>query len=427
MDAWYLICFLGALAVLIAFTNQFVLKLQTTIAITTGSVVISLLLILAVKLLGDESALTLVKVVGGLDFNQLLLNGMLGFLLFAGAMEIDLRALRRQRWEITILVLFSTVVSTIIVGYLSQWILAEFGWEVPIVYCLLFGALISPTDPIAVLAIIKQMNAPKNISIQVEGESLFNDGVGLVIFSTLFAVAFSNVDPTFGSVAELFLVEAIGGILFGLVLAVVAHFLIIYSTDVNIRLLVTLTIPSAGYALANLMHISGPLAMVMCGIFIGNVTRSKSASMSRISSIRYVKNFWHATDSFLNALLFLLIGMLIVSMTLTLDEIAIGLCMIPAVLIARFISVGAPYLVFRRFRRYDLNSVRILTWGGLRGGLALAMAASIPTDTVLANGHNLHNLMVIVTYIVVIFSIIVQGLTISPLIKKSIAAAEADE
>ncbi|QHJ11087.1 Na(+)/H(+) antiporter NhaP [Paraglaciecola mesophila] len=425
MDAWNLICFLGALAVLIAFTNQFVLKLQTTIAITTGSVAISLLLILAVKLLGDESAQSLINVVSDLNFNQILLNGMLGFLLFAGAMEIDLRALRRQRWEITTLVLFSTVVSTVIVGYLSSFILGQFGWDVPFIYCLLFGALISPTDPIAVLAIIKQMQAPKNISIQVEGESLFNDGVGLVIFSTLFAVAFSGVEPTVSSVAELFLSEAVGGIVFGLVLAVVAHFLIVKSPDFNVRLLVTLAIPSAGYALAIALHVSGALAMVMCGIFIGNVTRSKGAPLARISSIRFIKNFWHATDTFLNALLFLLIGMLIVSMRLSLDEILIGLCMIPAVLFARFVSVGAPYLVFKQFRRYDLNSVRILTWGGLRGGLALAMAASIPNDTMLANGHNLHNLMVIVTYIVVIFSIVVQGLTISPLIKKSIAAAQA--
>jgi CPA1 family monovalent cation:H+ antiporter len=425
MDAWNLICFLGALAVLIAFTNQFVLKMQTTIAITTGSVVISLLLILAVNLLGDDTAQSLINVVSQLNFNQILLNGMLGFLLFAGAMEIDLRALRRQRWEITILVLFSTVVSTVIVGYLSSFIMGQFGWDVPFIYCLLFGALISPTDPIAVLAIIKQMKAPKNISIQVEGESLFNDGVGLVIFSTLFAVAFSGVEPTFGSVAELFLSEAVGGIVFGLVLAVIAHFLIIKSPDFNVRLLVTLAIPSAGYALAIALHVSGALAMVMCGIFIGNVTRSKGASLARISSIRFIKNFWHATDTFLNALLFLLIGLLIVSMTLSFDEIAIGLCMIPAVLLARFVSVGAPYLVFRKFRRYDLNSVRILTWGGLRGGLALAMAASIPNDTMLANGHNLHNLMVIVTYIVVIFSIVVQGLTISPLIQKSIANAES--
>ncbi|MBC3765414.1 cation:proton antiporter [Neptunicella marina] len=422
MSAWYLLCFLSALAILIAFANQYVLKLQTTIAITTGSVVISLLLILAVSLLGDKTALAITEVVTELDFNQLLLKGMLGFLLFAGALEIDLRALRNQRWEITTLVLFSTLLSTFMIGFISQWLMALVGWQVPFIYCLLFGALISPTDPIAVLAIIKQMKAPPNIAIQVEGESLFNDGVGLVIFTTIFAVAFSGVEPSFASVGELFLKDALGGVAFGLLLTVIGHFLVINSKDANIRLLVTLMVPSAGFATANLLEISGALAMVTCGILMGNITRSKASKRTGISATKYVKSFWHATDYFLNALLFLLIGLLLVTMPLTLGEIGLGLLMVPIVLFARFVSVASPYLVFRRFREYDLNSVRILTWGGLRGGLALAMAASIPSGTLLPNGTDVHNLMIIMTYVVVIFSIIVQGLTIGPLIRKSIAA-----
>ncbi len=424
MNAWYLICFLSALAVLIAFTNQFILKMQTTIAITTGSVVISLLLIIAVKMLGDETALFITQVVSGIDFNQLLLKGMLGFLLFAGALEIDLTALKKQRWEITILVLFSTLVSTFMVGYLSYYIFALLNLPIPFIYCLLFGALISPTDPIAVLAIIKQMNAPKGISIQVEGESLFNDGVGLVIFTTIFAVAFYGTEASFNDIAELFLVDAIGGILFGLVIAVVGHFTIINCKDVNTRLLVTLTIPSAGFALANIWEISGALAMVTSGILLGNITRNKASERRGPDGTRYVKDFWHATDSFLNALLFLIIGMLIVTMPLSWEIIGFGLIMVPVVLFSRFISVGSPYLIFKRFRQYDKHSVKILTWGGLRGGLALAMAAAIPSDTVQIHGLDLHDIMVIITYVVVIFSIIVQGLTISPLIQKSIKAAE---
>ncbi|MBD5770105.1 cation:proton antiporter [Marinomonas colpomeniae] len=424
MNAWYLICFLSALAVLIAFTNQFILKMQTTIAITTGSVVISLLLIIAVKMLGDETALFITQVVSGIDFNQLLLKGMLGFLLFAGALEIDLTALKKQRWEITILVLFSTLVSTFMVGYLSYYIFALLNFPIPFIHCLLFGALISPTDPIAVLAIIKQMNAPKGISIQVEGESLFNDGVGLVIFTTIFAVAFYGTEASFNDIAELFLVDAIGGILFGLVIAVVGHFTIINCKDVNTRLLVTLTIPSAGFALANIWEISGALAMVTSGILLGNITRNKASERRGPDGTRYVKDFWHATDSFLNALLFLIIGMLIVTMPLSWEIIGFGLIMVPVVLFSRFISVGSPYLIFKRFRQYDKHSVKILTWGGLRGGLALAMAAAIPSDTVQIQGLDLHDIMVIITYVVVIFSIIVQGLTISPLIQKSIKAAE---
>ena len=424
MNAWYLICFLSALAVFIAFTNQYVLKMQTTIAITTGSVVISLLLILAVKMLGDQTALFITQVVAGIDFNQLLLKGMLGFLLFAGALEIDLTALRKQRWEITILVLFSTLVSTLIVGYLSFYIFGLLGFPVPLIYCLLFGALISPTDPIAVLAIIKQMSAPQGISIQVEGESLFNDGVGLVIFTTIFSVAFYGTEAHFVDVAELFLVDAIGGIVFGLAIAVVGHFVIINCKDINIRLLVTLTIPSAGFALANIWEISGALAMVTSGILLGNITRQKAIKRRGPDGTRYVKDFWHATDSFLNALLFLIIGMLIVTMPFSWEVIGLGLIMIPVVLLARFISVGSPYLVFKRFRHYDKHSVKILTWGGLRGGLALAMAAAIPSEEIMIEGFDLHDLIVIITYVVVIFSIIVQGLTISPLIQRSIEAAK---
>lgn len=423
MNAWYLTCFLSALAVFIAFANQFILKMQTTIAITTGSVVISLLLILAVKLLGDQTALAITQIVSGIDFNQLLLKGMLGFLLFAGALEINLAALRKQKWEITILVLFSTLASTFIVGILSFYLFAFLGWPVAFIYCLLFGALISPTDPIAVLAIIKQMHAPEGISVQVEGESLFNDGVGLVIFSTIFSVAFYGTEASIEGVAELFFVDAVGGIAFGFMLALIGHFLIINCKDVNIRLLVTLTIPSAGFAAANIWQISGALAMVTSGIILGNITRSKASAKTGLDDTRYVKDFWHATDSFLNALLFLIIGMLLITMPLSWDEVGIGLLMVPIVLFARFISVGSPFLIFKRFRRYDKHSVKILTWGGLRGGLALAMAAAVPSEQVYIAQSDLHNLMVIITYVVVIFSIIVQGLSISPLIRKSIAAA----
>ena len=424
MNVWYLICFLSALAIFIAFTNQFVLKMQTTIAITTGSVVISLLLIVAVKMLGDETALFITQIVASINFNQLLLEGMLGFLLFAGALEIDLNALKKQRWEITTLVLFSTLVSTFIIGYVSYYLFMLLNFPIPFIYCLLFGALISPNDPIAVLAIIKQMGAPEGIAVQIEGESLFNDGVGLVIFTTIFAVAFHGTEATFHDVAELFLVDAIGGIAYGLVIAVVGHFIIINCKDMNIRLLVTLTIPSAGFALANIWEISGALAMVTSGILLGNITRAKASERNGPDGTRYVKDFWHATDSFLNALLFLIIGMLIVTIPITWEIIGLGIIMIPVVLLARFISVSTPYLVFRRFKEYDKHSVKILTWGGLRGGLALAMAAAIPSDSVNVGGFDLHDVMVVITYVVVIFSIIIQGSTISPWIQQSTLASE---
>jgi len=235
----------------------------------------------------------------GIDFNLLLLKGMLGFLLFAGALEINLHLLRHQRWEIAIMALGSTLASTFIVGFLSYALFHVVGWSVPLIYCMLFGALISPTDPIAVLAIIKKMHAPDKISVQVEGESLFNDGVGLVVFTTIFALAFSGESPTFLGVSQLFLVDAVGGILFGVVIALVSHWLICRSNDSSIELLITLCIPTAGYALANLLDISGPLAMVVSGIFIGNVTRTVGFSEH---SQQTLSHFWHTVDAFLNSL-----------------------------------------------------------------------------------------------------------------------------
>ncbi|MBJ7556263.1 cation:proton antiporter [Marinomonas spartinae] len=417
MNAWYFLCLLSVVAIFIAFTNQYVLKLQTTIAITTGSVVISLLLMTLAHFSSNALTNAIQTSMEGIDFNLLLLKGMLGFLLFAGALEINLHLLRHQRWEIAIMALGSTLASTFIVGFLSYALFHVLGWSVPLIYCMLFGALISPTDPIAVLAIIKKMHAPDKISVQVEGESLFNDGVGLVVFTTIFALAFSGESPTFLGVSQLFLVDAVGGILFGVVIALVSHWLICRSNDSSIELLITLCIPTAGYALANLLDISGPLAMVVSGIFIGNVTRTVGFSEH---SQQTLSHFWHTVDAFLNSLLFILIGLLLVVLPVTWAEAGLGILMIPLVLLARFISVAIPYKVFRRYRTYDAHAIKILTWGGLRGGLALAMAASIPRNSLIINGCDYHTLIVMITYVVVIFSIIVQGSTISPIIKRSI-------
>jgi len=423
MNSWYFLCLLSVVAIFIAFANQYILKLQTTIAITTGSVAISLLLMVLASASSSGITESIAQAVDGLNFNMLLLKGMLGFLLFAGALEINLSLLRNQRWEIAIMALGSTLISTVIIGYFCYWALAICGWDLPLIYCMLFGALISPTDPIAVLAIIKKMNAPDKISVQVEGESLFNDGVGLVVFSTIFALIFTGQEPTFGGVAQLFLVDAVGGILFGIVIALIAHWLICRSNDSSIELLITLCIPSAGYALANLLDISGPLAMVVSGIFIGNVTRSVGFSEH---SKETLSHFWHTIDAFLNSLLFILIGLLLVVLPVTWAEAGLGLLMIPLVLLARFISISIPYIGFRRFRTYDAHSIKILTWGGLRGGLALAMAASIPHGKLIINNVDYHTLMVVMTYVVVIFSIVVQGMTISPIIERSIEEGKND-
>ncbi|CAJ1762584.1 sodium:proton antiporter [Aeromonas jandaei] len=415
MSVYYTLCFLAALAIFIAFANQYVVKIQTTIAITAGSMLISALLVLFGKLGWFNLEPLAIKTMESIDFQNFLLKGILGFLLFAGGLGINLKALRSQKWEITILAIIATLLSTFIIGY-GFWFIAKLlGWELPLVYCMLFGALISPTDPIAVLAIVKKMKAPPQIAIQIEGESLFNDGVGLVIFATVFAVAFGGVEPTFGSVAGLFLHEALGGILFGVVLGVIAHVMISATDDGSLELLLTLCIPTAGFAFANMIGVSGALAMVVTGIMIGNWTRNVGFSEQ---SSHHLDHFWELMDQFLNALLFLLIGLALVLLELSWHDWVLLVIAVPLCLAARFISVSVPYMAFRKFRTYNTFSVRILTWGGLRGGLAMAMALALPSGVMMIPSHgvDLRQVILVMTYAVVMFSIVVQGMTITPMI-----------
>ncbi|KTA91788.1 sodium:proton antiporter [Aeromonas salmonicida subsp. smithia] len=415
MSVYYTLCFLAALAILIAFANQYVVKIQTTIAITAGSMLISALMVLFGKLGWFNLEPLAIETMKSIDCQNFLLKGILGFLLFAGGIGINLKALRSQKWEITILAIFSTLLSTFLIGY-GFWFIAKLlGWEVPLVYCLLFGALITPTDPIAVLAIVKKMQAPPQIAIQIEGESLFNDGTGLVIFATIFAVAFGGVEPTFGSVAGLFLHEALGGILFGAVLGLIAHVMISATDDGSLELQLTLCIPTAGFALANMMGVSGALAMVVTGIMIGNWTRHSGFSEQ---SSHYLDHFWELMDQFLNALLFLLIGLALVLLDLAWRDWILLVIAVPLCLAARFISVSVPFMAFRRFRTYNRFTIRILTWGGLRGGLAMAMALALPSGVMMIPEHNvdLRQVILVMTYSVVMFSIVVQGMTITPMI-----------
>ncbi len=273
MSVYSTLCFLAAAAMLIAFVNSKIGKMQTTIAITAGSLILSLLIIIAGHNgwfhLEDIAASQLSKI----NFEDFLLKGILGFLLFAGGLGIKLPHLEDQKWEITVLALGATLFSTFFIGFSLWGICQLIGIQFDLIYCLLFGALISPTDPIAVLAIVKKMNAPRRISTQIEGESLFNDGFGLVIFVTIFTIAFGDTAPTVMGVTQLFLQEAIGGIAYGFVLGLIFHYLISSTNDHSMELLLTIGIPTAGYAFAEVLHVSGPLAMVVSGIMIGNWTR----------------------------------------------------------------------------------------------------------------------------------------------------------
>lgn len=421
MSIYAYICFLFGISILLAFvTHKISDKIQFTIAITASAMVMSLILLF----LGSFNILNLdqvaTRIMEQLDFKNFLLNGMLGFLLFAGSLGIKLPLMRDQRWEITVFALFSTLASTLLIGAFIYYVSALIGLHIDFIYCVVFGALISPTDPIAVLAIIKNLRAPKRLSMQVEGESLFNDGVGLVIFTTVFSVAFGGQEATVGGIFSLFLQEALGGILFGLLLGLIAHWLISATDDGSLEILLTLIIPTAGFMLANLLHVSGALAMVVSGIMIGNWTRKQGFSEQ---SQRYLDHFWEMIDHSLNSLLFLLIGLALLLVEFSWYSSILMILAIPICLAARYLSLWLPFKIMQRFREYNPLTLRILTWGGLRGGLALAMALTIPANVAMVSGNDVQfdvrDLILLMTYAVVTFSILVQGVTIEKMVERA--------
>ena len=418
MSVYYTLCFLSAAAMMIAFINSKIGKMQTTIAITAGSMILSLIILVAGQNNWFHLSEIASKTMSSINFEDFLLKGILGFLLFAGGLGIKLPNLKDQKWEITALALGATLFSTFFIGFALYGFCYLIGIQFDLVYCLLFGALISPTDPIAVLAIVKKLDAPKRISTQIEGESLFNDGFGLVIFVTLYTIAFGSETPTVGSVSMLFAQEAIGGIVYGFALGLLFHYLISATDDHSMELLLTIGVPTAGYAFAEVIHVSGPLAMVVSGIMIGNWTRFIGFSKE---SEDHLDHFWELVDEFLNGVLFLLIGMSMLLFEFHEEDWILMAFSVPLVLSARYISVFLSYLGFNRYRTYNPWSVKILTWGGLRGGLALAMALSIPSGIWVIQDKliDVKEIILVMTYSVVVFSILVQGSTITPMIEKA--------
>ncbi|GAB3522926.1 cation:proton antiporter [Photobacterium alginatilyticum] len=418
MSVYSTLCFLAAAAMIIAFINSKIGKMQTTIAITAGALVLSLGIVIA----GQNGWFHLEDIaaeqLGEINFESFLLKGILGFLLFAGGLGIKLPNLEDQKWEITVLALAATLFSTFFIGFSLWGICQLLGIQFDLIYCLIFGSLISPTDPIAVLAIVKKLDAPKRISTQIEGESLFNDGFGLVIFVTLFTIAFGNETPTVLGVGQLFVQEAIGGIVYGFLLGLLFHYLISATDDHSMELLLTLGIPTAGYVFADVIHVSGPLAMVVSGIMIGNWTRYIGFSKE---SEDHLDHFWELVDEFLNGVLFLLIGMSMLQFSFHQEDWVLMVVAVPLVLLSRYLSIKFSYMGFERYRQYNPLSVKILTWGGLRGGLALAMAMAIPAGIIVIPEKNIdvREIILVMTYAVVVFSILIQGSTITPLIHKA--------
>ncbi len=402
MEMLDLAALLLTLAAIFSYINFRFLKLPTTIGIMLIAMLISISLVVLghCGFEGIQNKATVV--LEGIDFNKALMHGMLSFLLFSGALHINLEDLDQHKWIISILATFGVVMSTFIVGSIAWIVFWLIGLKLPFIYCLLFGSLIAPTDPIAVIGILKKAGVPKSLETKFTGESLFNDGVAVVVFLVIMGIVTGGHDVTAGHIMLLFVEEAIGGVLFGLAIGWLAYQMLKSVDNYQVEVLLTLALVMGGYALARVIHVSGPIAMVVAGIFIGN--RGRLFAMSE-NTREHLDSFWELMDEILNAVLFLLIGLEILVLTIKENYLIAGLIMIPVVLLARFISVGIPVTFMRRIRDFSPHAVKILTWGGLRGGISVALALSIP------NGPEREALLT-VTYIIVIFSILVQGLTI---------------
>jgi CPA1 family monovalent cation:H+ antiporter len=407
MNLFHILALLLAIAALFSYLNHRFLKLPTTIGMMMIALLFSLALLMLKPLvegLEDKVVLMLRSV----DFDATVLHGMLGFLLFAGALHVNLTDLAEQRWMITFLATFGIIGSTAIIGVLSWWAFGLTGLEVPFIDCLLFGALISPTDPIAVLGILKQVGAPKSLEAKITGESLFNDGVAIMVFLVISSIAAGNDHISTWNVIGMFLREAAGGVLFGLAAGFVAYRMLRDVDNYQVEMLITLALVTSGYALAEKLRLSAPIAIVVAGLLIGN--HGKLLPMSE-STREHLDTFWVLMDEILNAVLFVLIGLEMLVLVFREQYLVAGLIAIPVVLLARFITVGLPITLMRRFRNFSPNAVKIITWGGLRGGFSIALALSLPAGEV-------RGTLVAITYIVVVFSILVQGLTIGRLIKR---------
>lgn len=409
MDAYLIATILILLSGIFGYINVRFLKLPNTIGLMVITIIFTLFVIALSYI--DPTILNLEKeIISEIDFREVLLDEMLSFLLFAGALHTNFKQLKIQRWPVLMFSTFGVLTSTFLVGVSMYYILQMMSMQIGFIYCLLFGALISPTDPIAVLGILKNAKAPKKLETKIVGESLFNDGVGVVVFLTIFQIASfgaSNIEAT--DVMLLFVKEVFGGILLGLLLGWLTYRLLKSIDDYHIEVIITLAAVMGGTVLAQKLHLSAPLAMVTAGLIVGNDT-VRDTAMSETTE-RYVDKFWELIDILLNAILFVLIGMEMLVLVIEGNFIYAGLLAIPVVLICRYLSLLVPINFFKKKLDFVPNTNLIMTWGGLRGGISIALALGLTTEM-----HR--ELFLVITYAVVIFSIVVQGLTVGKLVEK---------
>lgn len=415
MRFFHVLSVLIVLSASFGYINYRFLRLPHTVGMMLIALITSLGLIgLGYLNIGFKEEIT--KTIQGLDFSAILLNVMLSFLLFAGAINVNSGKLLESKYPVMIFATLGVIMSTFIVGTVFYYSMELLNIHVDYIYCLLFGALISPTDPIAVLGILKEAGIPKSLEVKITGESLFNDGVAVVIFLSLYQIAkigIANLSAV--DIGLLFLREAIGGILLGFALGYTGFYLLKSIDNYKVEVVITLAVVTGGYSLAEILQVSGPLSMVVAGIITGN--RGRRYAMSDTTQ-SYVDKFWEMTDEILNALLFMLIGFEFLVIDLKPIYLLIGLLGVAVILFARFVSVGIPVQLMKY--TFTKHSILILTWGGLRGGISVALALSLQSDM-----HK--SFFVAVTYVIVLFSIGVQGLTIGKLVKRLKFEVEEEE
>lgn len=414
--------FLIGLSAFFGYINHRFLRLPHTVGLVVMALAASLSLIL-IEFLNPRTQLleTVTGILEQIDFHETVMHGMLSFLLFAGAMHVDFSVFRSRLLSIGLMATLGILISTFLIGWAMWLLLNFFGIDIPFIWALVFGALISPTDPVAVLGLFKTVKVPESLEAKMAGESLLNDGVGVVVFTIVVAIAVGGDmhGEAIGIMTgvELFFTEAVGGAILGLVAGYACYRAMGQIDEHNLEVLITLATVMVTYAVAIRLHLSGPIAMVVAGLFIGN-RGMKNAVSDKTRD--YVEKFWSLLDEILNSVLFLLIGLEVLVVAQRMDHIGVALLAIPVTLMARWISVSVPITILARWRSFTKGAIPILTWGGLRGGIAVALALSLPVNEYKPT-------ILTITYAVVLFSIIVQGLTIKPLVERLVAAGPIDD
>ncbi|THF70673.1 sodium:proton antiporter [Deinococcus sp. Arct2-2] len=403
----------------LAYLNERFFKFPTTVGVTLAGALASIILIVLDGLGVGGARGWAAGLLQTLNFTDFVLNGILSVLLFAGALSLDARQMLKQRVSILTLAVLSTLISTFLIGFAAYGIFGVLGLGVPLLWALLFGALISPTDPVAVLDLLKRAKVPKRIETLIAGESLFNDGVGVVIFlviAGLAGIGDSHTAPTALGALTLFVKEAGGGVLFGAALGGIGYVMLKSIESHAVEVLLTLALVIGGYVLAASLGISGPLAMVVAGLVISAVKHEVFTA----HTFEYVEGFWETLDQVLNIVLFAFIGLDVLLTNVTGPELLASAVLIGVSLAARWISVVIPFHFVRRREGYGAYTVRLLTWGGLRGGIAISLVLGLPDSPY-------RSLLVTATYAIVLFTIAVQGLTIMPIVRQAVAASGEGE